>query len=103
MGSVVHIEQIEEALAQNRYEEAEQTFARAEKLATHIPELYSAWGHMEMARGRLDEAIRLFHQASYMDRPCRIAHSNLLLAMTHSDRVDAQTLFDEHLTWAKRY
>jgi protein O-GlcNAc transferase len=86
-----------------RYQDAEQTFARAEALATHVPELYSAWGHMEMARGRLDEAIRLFRQASYMQRPCRIAHSNLLLAMTHSDHVDAQTLFDEHLAWAARY
>jgi protein O-GlcNAc transferase len=51
----------------------------------------------------VDVAIDHFRRAAFMKRPLHVAHSNLLMAMMHSDRVTPEQLLREHKLWAERF
>jgi len=60
-------------------------------------------GKIYAAQGKLDQATASFRQALLADPGYAEAHSNLLYALSYHAGSDAQTLFDEHLEWARRH
>mgnify|MGYP001285209939 CR=1 FL=1 len=97
-------EQAEDQQKSGRFQQAMQSLTRAADLLPNLPWPVNNLGNLCMSLGRLDEAMNHFRAAAYhADRPMRQAHSNLLMAMLHSDRVTPRQLLDEHRAWAGRY
>jgi len=86
-----------------RYADALSAAQRARQLAPHRPEPPNTLGTILLDWGRLDEAIEMFRAAAAIDPPLRAAHSNLLLALMHSDRVTPGQLLAEHVEWSRRH
>lgn len=61
-----------------------------------------------LAQGRMPEAVASFRRAleinpQFLTTDASLCNSNLLFCQSHSEKQDAQTLFDEHCRFAERF
>ena len=63
---------------------------------------YNNIGNILKDQGKLNEAEE-FYRIALQIKPDNVIHSNLLLTMNYNPRHDAQTIFSEHLRFAKQY
>lgn len=89
---------------QGRMSDAVDHLKRAAELAPDYQLSFNRMGDLQMALGNLDEAIESFRAASeHRMGSHRVANSNLLFAMLHTDRYSPQEILAEHRTWLERH
>lgn len=86
-----------------RLEEAEACFRGILQVAPHKPSAYSNLGCVLMSLGRLEEAADCFRKALDMGPAHTVTHSNFLCALSLSGKVDARSLFSEHVRFGERF
>lgn len=65
--------------------------------------VYNNMGNVLAALGRINESVQCFRQALSITPSFAGAFSNLLFWLSHSDAIDAQSLFAEHCNFGHRY
>ncbi len=88
-------------IIQGRYGEAVASFQRALQLKPDYAEACNGMAFALNKQGRLEDALAGFrealrHKPNYTD-----AHSNLVFYMHYSSAYDPETLYAEHLRWAR--
>ncbi len=84
-----------------------QAFANLRRAAELLPE--ASWPQNNLAdhyfaQGDVERAIVYFRRAAeHPQAALRVAHSNLLFAMMHSDRETPDSMLAEHRRWVARY
>jgi protein O-GlcNAc transferase len=79
-----------------------QFYQEAIRLNPHVAEAYNNMGLAMQDLGRLDEAEKYYRQALELKPDFATCYSNLLLLMNYNSRSDAQSIFAEHLRFAKQ-
>lgn len=93
LGSVLH--------RQGKIEEAVVAFRAATNLDPASHEAYLDLGNALTDKGRHEEAQQCYRQAIRLKPDYGDAHSNLLLTLNYTHGNDPETLFGEHLAWAR--
>jgi protein O-GlcNAc transferase len=83
-------------------DEAIQHYQFAIRLNPSFVEAFNNMGLALQDQGRLDEAEAYFRRALQIKPDFALCYSNLLLSMNYNSRYNAQTLFSEHLQFAKQ-
>ena len=77
-----------------------------EKVIELDPSEAKAMGNLAITyaeTGQIDKALALARRALQADPSLHSVHSNYLLDLHYDPEIDAQTLFEEHLQWARRH
>ena len=90
------------ARRQGRLDEAIQ-WLRGVTSQTTDPAALSQLGSVLRESGRIEEAVDCFRRAVELKPDFRVAHSNLVYALQYDPRPSAETVFDEHVRWARRH
>jgi predicted O-linked N-acetylglucosamine transferase (SPINDLY family) len=84
-------------------DDAEDAYLRALALVPESSIAHYNYGVALEKMGRIDEAIAHYRSALAIEPGFRRAHSNLLFALNRTDTVTPETLYREHLQWARRH
>ena len=76
-------------------------YQKAIQLNPHIVEAYNNLGLALQDQGKVEEAEQYYRHALRMKPDFALCHSNLLLLMNYSSRHNPQSVFSEHLRFAK--
>jgi predicted O-linked N-acetylglucosamine transferase (SPINDLY family) len=80
--------------------DAAATYQRLIVLHPHDAGIHNDLGNALLGLGLMDQAVASFEQALTMKPDLYACHSNLLFALSHSDKLDAQALFTAHSSFA---
>jgi protein O-GlcNAc transferase len=83
-------------------EEAITYYKKALQIDPSIANAYYNLGRALKEMGALEEAVSCYHRALQIDPNHVYAYNNILLLMNYSAKYDAQTIFIEHLRFAKQ-
>jgi predicted O-linked N-acetylglucosamine transferase (SPINDLY family) len=86
-----------------RLNEAVTNYQKAIEINSHLIEAYNNLGLALQEQGRVNEAEDAYRQALHLKPDFALCHSNLLLLMNYNCRHDAQSVFTEHLRFAKQF
>ena len=78
-------------------------YQKAIQINVNFADAYYNLGTTLQKQGKVDEAIENYILASTNEPRNRKAFHNLLFVMNYSSRYDAQTIFSEHLRFAKQF
>ncbi|MDD5299063.1 MAG: tetratricopeptide repeat protein [Gallionella sp.] len=84
-------------------DDAQASCRRALELDPHNAVTHNSLGVILRRLGQLDAAQASFRMALEIDPGLANAHSNLLFCLSHSQEIDAQTLFAEHCRFGKQF
>jgi len=87
---------------EGQIEEAMSCFQKAIDLNPHFANAHNNLGNILKDLGKLDEAEATYKYVLRIIPEHIIAYSNMLFAMNYNSRYDAQTIFKEHLNFAKK-
>lgn len=87
----------------DRFDDAVVSLQRALELRPRFADAFASLGDAFHLQGRVEEAINCYRQTLALRPSATSAHSNLLLNLNYQRKNDAQTLFAEHLKWAKAH
>ncbi len=90
-------------LVKQQLDDAIITLKKAIELDPACAPAYANLGLALRKQGRHLESIATYRQALALRPQMRVAHSNILLSMNYEPQFDAQTVFDEHVAWAKTH
>jgi predicted O-linked N-acetylglucosamine transferase (SPINDLY family) len=82
---------------------AEESLKRAAKLNPNIPNVHCNLGVVLNSEGKTEEALESFRQALALDPAFAKAHSNILLCLNYLQNRSPESVYKEHLQWAKSY
>lgn len=88
--------------------EAEECYLTALSIDPNYDVYHSNLGGLRLAQGRMSEAIECFRRATDINpqlitADSGLCHSNLLFCLSHSEKLDAATLFIEHCRFAEKF
>jgi predicted O-linked N-acetylglucosamine transferase (SPINDLY family) len=86
-----------------RLDEAEERYLRAIAAAPRFAEAHYNYGNLLHRSGRIEEAVAAYRRALEIRPDFVRAHSNLVYALNFSPAYDPDTVFREHLEWARRH
>lgn len=84
-----------------RFDEAVASYQQAIQCNPNYAEAYNNLGNILKEQGRIDEAIACHREALRCQPNFMAAHSNLLMDLNYSPNVEVDSLFAEHLQWAR--
>lgn len=85
----------------DRIDDAITSLQRALELRPRFADAFASLGDAYHLQGRVEDAINCYRQTLSLRPSAASAHSNLLLNLNYQRKNDAQTLFAEHLKWAR--
>ncbi len=86
-----------------KHEEAIEWYRRALQIQPNSPTAFNNLGNSQKDLGRLTDAIESYRKALVL-RPEQVeTHSNLLFTYHYHPSYDAQSIFEEHLRWARQH
>jgi predicted O-linked N-acetylglucosamine transferase (SPINDLY family) len=83
--------------------EAAEAFRSAIGVRANYPEAYNNLGIVLKEAGMLEEAFAAYRKAVELKPDYADAHSNLLMGLHYWEGSTAESLYEEHLEWARRY
>ena len=86
-----------------KYDKAIAFYEKALNLNPNIAEANNNLGSIFKEKGQLDEAEAYFRRAAAIDPNNLIYSENLLFQMLYNSRYDSESIFLEHLQFAKKY
>lgn len=90
-------------MKQGRLEEATESYQSALRIEPDSWLTLESLGSALVQQGKLDEAETYYRCAIRINANYLIAHEALLVIMNYNSRYDAQTIFSEHLTFAREH
>lgn len=87
----------------NRLHEAVASCRRALQINPNYAGAYQNLGNALVDLGQISDAAASYRKALQIDPTRNQAHSNLLFCLSHSQTIDAQALFIEHLRFAEQF
>ena len=76
-------------------------YQKAIRLNPHLAEAYNNLGLALQDQGKVEEAEKYYRHGLRLKPDFPLCHSNLLLLMNYNSRHNAQSVFSEHLQFAK--
>lgn len=79
------------------------SYRQAVRLKPDIADAYNYMGSVLQYFGQIEDAVDGYRQALHIKPDLAEAYSNLLFCLSHSEAVDAQTLFAEHCRFGEQF
>jgi protein O-GlcNAc transferase len=90
-------------LRADRLDEAQAELVKALELRPRFADAFASIGDVFHLQGKVDEAIACYRKALQLKPSASKVHSNLLLTLNYHRRLDAKTIYAEHVKWAAQH